>query len=371
MAHPFSAETQARLDRFKQVTVAHPVLTAVDEALTNFIWEPGGFTQVLVYGPTGVGKSTVIRRIAERLGTQPRVGAKPARPVIVIETPAPFSLPEWYMNVLIALDEWVIEDRHYRDVQEARAGRGRGAKPAEDAPALRLAVEEALKAREVRALIFDEAQHLLGSGKTDDLRRQWDWLKSLSNTTNVLHILIGPYELRTLRNVSGQASRRGTDLHFPRYRQDEEHGRTAFQSVALALLKQTGLVLTGQLATNDEVRPLLEEWLFLYERSVGCVGVLKEWLVRSVSLAVRHGETTLTLERLRQHALTIEQCQQMAVELIAGEQQVALEATGLEQLHQMLGIVPPDEVPPPTPAEPPRRRGRTPGKRNATRDPVG
>jgi hypothetical protein len=39
----------------------------------------------------------------------------------------------------------------------------------------------------------------------------------MTNVTGVLHILIGTYELLNFRNLSGQASRRGLDLHFPRY----------------------------------------------------------------------------------------------------------------------------------------------------------
>ena len=39
----------------------------------------------------------------------------------------------------------------------------------------------------------------------------------MTNRTNVLHILVGTYDLFDFRNLDGQAARRGRDLHFPRY----------------------------------------------------------------------------------------------------------------------------------------------------------
>jgi hypothetical protein len=61
----------------------------------------------------------------------------------------------------------------------------------------------------------------IGSGASGGkLLDQLDWIKSMTNVTGVLHILIGTYELLNFRNLSGQASRRGLDLHFPRYWND-------------------------------------------------------------------------------------------------------------------------------------------------------
>jgi hypothetical protein len=82
----------------------------------------------------------------------------------------------------------------------------------------------------------------IGSGASGGkLLDQLDWIKSMTNVTGVLHILIGTYELLNFRNLSGQASRRGLDLHFPRYLFQHEQDRQDFQGVLLALLKQVPL----------------------------------------------------------------------------------------------------------------------------------
>ncbi len=112
-------------------------------------------------------------------------------------------------RVLLALDEPIIEEVIYREVgtslngKKTTSGRGRAStKPLDEAPELRRAVETALAKRKVQALFFDEAQHLMADGETEDLKRRWDWLKSLSNTTGVLFVL--SLGLPTAQVSSGQ-----------------------------------------------------------------------------------------------------------------------------------------------------------------------
>ncbi|BAZ33591.1 ATPase (plasmid) [Cylindrospermum sp. NIES-4074] len=93
----------------------------------------------------------------------------------------------------------------------------------------------------------------------------------------------------------GQASRRGLDIHFPRYLFQHEQDRQDFQGVLLALLKQVPLQV--------EIPTLMQHWFYFYERSIGCVGVLKDWLIRAVAAALRDGADTLTLELAWQNLL--------------------------------------------------------------------
>ncbi|WP_308189200.1 AAA family ATPase [Nostoc mirabile] len=183
-----------------------------------------------------------------------------------------------------------------------------------DSPELRHALEEVMTKRGVRAVILDEAQHLMkiGTGASaGKLLDQLDWIKSMTNVTGVLHILIGTYELLNFRNLSGQASRRGLDIHFPRYLYQNEQDRQDFQAALLALLMQVPL--------NVDVKELMQHWLYFYERSIGCVGVLKDWLIRAVAAALHDGHDPLSLERLHEHTLTLAQCERMATRVILGK----------------------------------------------------
>ena len=58
---------QARLDYFKTYTVAHPALRLADQAVWNALREPAGASLVFVFGPTGVGKTTLLAQVEKRL----------------------------------------------------------------------------------------------------------------------------------------------------------------------------------------------------------------------------------------------------------------------------------------------------------------
>ena len=58
---------EARLGYFKSFTIAHPLLREADAALKQAIQEPTGWSLIFVYGPTGVGKTTLRRRVEKHL----------------------------------------------------------------------------------------------------------------------------------------------------------------------------------------------------------------------------------------------------------------------------------------------------------------
>ncbi len=169
----------------------------------------------------------------------------------------------------------------------------------------------------------------LGNGSSaGKLIDQLDWIKSMTNVTGVLHVLIGTYELLNFRNLSGQASRRGLDLHFPRYKFQSETDQRDFQGVLLALLKQVPI--------SVELEELMQHWVYFYERSIGCVGVLKDWLIRALAAALYDKSKLLTLEYLQDHALSLAQCERMAIDALEGEQQLSLSETRHQQLWLLL-----------------------------------
>src|SRR5260370_16895334 len=52
---------------------------------------------------------------------------------------------------------------------------------------------------------------------------------------------------------------------------------------------------------------LTNSWEYLYERSIGCVGILKDWLARALATAMRCSAPSLTLKHLENHALSVSQ----------------------------------------------------------------
>jgi hypothetical protein len=210
--------------------------------------------------------------------------------------------------------------------------------------------------------MIDEAQHL---GKIPSGRRlldQLDVIKSIANQTKTAHVLFGTYDLLAFRNLSGQLSRRSIDVHLARYRAEISEDRQTFVNVVRSFEEELPF----------EDRPdLLSDWEFLYERSIGCVGVLKEWLVRAATAALRRGGRQLTKADLESQALSIAQCEQMHAETANGELQLQESGQSLARFRGRLGLSVSgtenaDSKLPITPV-----RGRRPGQRLPTRDPVG
>ena len=337
---------------FKQATITHRLLEQTDRAVMRAIREHGGFAYVLVYGPSGAGKTTMIHRVSQRLnGSIPPSRAWNAAPsssasftpipVLVLETRPPdgaaFNRADYYRNALVKLGEPFYEHRRFVDIHSEYAGErrtpGRGkAAHFNESSELRNAMEEAMQRHGVRAVILDEAQHVMTIGSSasgSSLLDPLDWIKSMTNVTDIVHILVGTYDLLSFTRLNGQTSRRGLPVHFPRYQLQREEDCTEFQAALLALLKKVPL------HTDAEVL-VVKHWLYFYERCIGCVGVLKDWLLRAVSAALDEGDDTLTLERMQEHALSISQCEQMALDAVEGEQKLNYTEGRREHLWRLL-----------------------------------
>lgn len=329
-------EARRQLDQFKTALVAHPRLQQVEQDLLETILEPAGFAYVLLMGPTGVGKSTVIKQVVRHFpgsageapfGLQPQPGRAPV-PLLVMEpwaqAPA-FNRAHFYRTGLRLLGESTLGEL---GVAQASARKGRKVDPFQDIPELRLAYQEALIRREVRAVLLDEAEHLLNVGTGADLLDQLDWLKSLTNATGVLHVLCGPYALLAFRDLSGQAARRGLTLHFSRYQIASAQESREFQGALLSLLKEVPL--------QTDLEALLAHWLTCYERTIGCVGVLRNWLVRALAIALHRESQELTWTHLIARALPVAHCHRLALEAATGERDLADTEEQRQQLWKLL-----------------------------------
>ena len=79
-------------------------------------------------------------------------------------------------------------------------------------------------------------------------------------------------------------------------------------------------------------------WDFLYERSVGCVGILRDWLMRAVITSLRNDRARLTKRTLEQTALSIAQCEKIIAEARDGETRLAESEQGQSRLRRLLNL---------------------------------
>lgn len=370
----------ARNAYFRSYTVAHPKLREANDELSDAIREAIPGSLILVCGPTGAGKTTLRLRTEQRITNEmlKELEADPGRFAVVgIDAISPnsgnFNWKDFYKSVLKKFDEPCI---NYKIKPSARkdAGRTYGrlvTNPLTAGTELREAAEEAIKHRRPAALLIDEAQHLAKMSSGRKLQDQLDSIKSLASSTEIPIVLIGTYELLALRNLSAQLSRRSVDVHFRRYRAEHNDERKAFKNVLWSF--QNHLPLQDQ-------PDLIGEWDYFYERSVGCIGVLKVWLTRALAKALKDGGKVLAHKHLEKSALSVSQCEKILDEATEGESLLDDSREDRARLRSSMGLealfTKSNENGHGESAETeqkltaPKRR-RRPGERNPKRDPIG
>jgi hypothetical protein len=318
---PLPEARQSLLDRFKQYAVWHPRLVQVQTQLLDTIWEPADVAYVVVCGPSGVGKSKLAEVLARRLNppTSASNGFGPRRALLVNTRPPDgelFHRTNFYQQGLRLLGKTTIERHIQVDVAAAEhlieKKRPRGRVPAyPDNPEVRDAYEHELRRQTLRTVILDEAQHLIQSGEGKQPKDQLNWIKSMAIETGVLHVLIGTYDLLPFCNLDGQMARRGSEIHFARYHMEDEQDCQAFCNAFSSLLKQIPLPIDHD--------ALMQRWWYFFEGSIGCIGILKQWLVRALYRALREASTELTRSHLEKSVLPDAKWERMRADARSGE----------------------------------------------------
>lgn len=351
-----------KLDHFRAYTVGHPRLLEARDELMAATYESEPNSVILVYGPPGVGKTTLRLKAEQTLRDDLRSELEIDReriPVVGIEAVAPeqgsFNWRDHFRRLLCQLNEPLLEYKRARRLEENADRRliPTGKAPGSD---YRYAAEQALHHRRPAAVMIDEAQHLTKTASGRRLLDQLDIIKSIANITSIPHVLFGTYDLLAFRNLNGQLSRRSIDIHFPRYNAESSQDCHAFKSVIQTFERQLPL---------PEPPDLLKDWEYLYERSIGCIGVLKQWLTKALFSVLRQGQSAISRQDLEHHALSVSQCIKLLADVSEGEQRAKEKAEERHFLRIRLGL----ESPQPAPA---KRIGRMkPGQRAPMRDPIG
>jgi AAA domain len=255
-----TGEARARLDAFKAVMVKHAHLSEVDAVLSLAIEEHADSTHVLLCGPGGVGKSTVLKGVTERFTRE-----EPNRavvPIVLLEPipsdTGPYVRLDYYRQIVAALKGHILVKELYVNVTPLMTA-PKSARVRADSTEwldMREAAEQALIRAHVKAVLLDEGHRLMRGGGRYTTDEQLEWLKSLTNRTNVLHVLTGPYELFRFCNTQGQLARRGRDLHFARYHVERADVRKEFVAAVKYLLERVLLGKPGK-AGNGQANPRL------------------------------------------------------------------------------------------------------------------
>jgi hypothetical protein len=363
----------ARKEYFTNFTIAHPALKEATQDLRRAIFGlPGSL--ILVYGPTGAGKTTLQRRTEIRITEELRreLEKDPGRlPVVSLDaiaaTSGTFSWLDFFRRLLLKMSEPQVDKKRWVDDPVLDKFNFSDRTPES---ILRLAAERALAFRKPAALLIDEAQHMGKTSSGQKLHAQLDVIKSFSTVTKMTIVMCGTYELLPFRNLSAQLSRRSVDVHLRRYDARIPRDIEAFKNVLFAFQRH--------LPVKQEPA-LLPKWESFYERTTGTIGVLKDWLIRALEEALEQGDNTVTESHLNKTAPSLATASTMALDNLNGEQELKEGKSALAELRQSLGLdtgpglkrSKPDDEHSQNPKKPGTRHTRRAGQRNPKRDPVG
>jgi hypothetical protein len=383
-----------RVEFFRTKVIGHPYIKEVRDRILWAIEDSTPGSLIICCGPPGVGKTTVMKEIAVEL-TKRRLNELEQDPGLLAVASLHLMAPQtgnfdwkkhYFKPLLVSMEEPLVDKKfdtspwasHHKANMRLIASRRT------DGELYREAVENALRHRQPTAVLIDDAQHI---GVISSSRRQLDQtntFKSVADRTKVTHVLFATYEFVPFRNLNGQVSRRSLDIHFPRYLAIDKTQRTYFINALYTFQRWLPLAIMPELVKANSTCP---DWDFFYEHSLGCIGVLKDWLARAYSLALRLNVETITREHLEECALSVSSLTKLLAEITAGESEMDESIDQRTLLRGNLGLdgdgqrrssppqnqaaSPKSESAQETHNNKPNKQGRRPGKRNPVRDKTG
>ncbi len=372
-----TVKVDPRLEQFRKKLVKHEKLDQCMKSLIRIAENPRPECIVVLIGPSGVGKSTILSALkkhlrsyfAERLCEEP--GFLPYLSIeAVTGLDGHYNWKDAFTRTLQEAGEVLIEQKVLERFEVDLDGKIVTDTRSLVREELRRAVESLVVHRNVPIFLIDEASAILRVKAGVKPLLQFEILKSLAVLLKIPIVLVGAYDLLGILDGNGQLVRRSDVIHFSRYRsegetsgiQDLDH----FASVLLTLLEAIDV--------EKEINFIDHVDYFLL-KSVGCAGNLKDWLDRALVETLSLPKPLLTMEIMERTALSNNALIRLTGEALAGE--LAMADAPDADLAKLLGLGYTPSLAFPTPVAEvktmpqPKNRGGRKGLRGPSRDPVG
>lgn len=292
-----------RVEQFKKTIVLHRNFEQGILEVAERMEYGGQQAITAVLGPTGSGKTALATEVAYQFEQAALAMPADMRPcVLYCELAAPETgafnwKVDFYKPLLTALRDPCVNAKI--DVSELRTARfeGRHAWALQREPTIAEYREMLFKAfdrAKVMALLIDEADHFKRSTERDGVFRQYDNIKSRSNSTSTHFVLCGTTAVKDIFSQSGQISRRVYPVWMLPYGPDEI---AHFSAAVMAITRN----LPFPLSFN-----LMQKMKKIHEECFGLVGVAHEWFERALIKCIAQNREELKWEdfwELRLHEM--------------------------------------------------------------------
>lgn len=367
-----------RLAAFRRKRVKHSSVGAAFATLNAALQHPRAESVIVLVGPSGVGKSTLVAAAENHLRSihAERMASDPGfLPYLSSRAPTPldghFNWKDMNTRLLFNASEVLIDRKVLPRFELLLDGRRLDSMKGLVREELRRSLESLIRNRQVPVIIIDEASALMRLRRGSLPSLQFEILKSLAVELKIPIVLVGAYDLLGILDGTGQLLRRSQIIHLKRYRSHPSMGGVdhSFTEALSALLDAIDLPKEQDLTDHSD---------FFHFKSLGCVGVLKDWLDRAIVMALSDetGGHCISRTVLEETALPNGQIRRLDAEATAGELKlIEIEDT---QLAKELGLdytpslyLPAPDVNAPKPQPQAKKRSGRAGLRGPSRDKVG
>ncbi|MEX3929155.1 TniB family NTP-binding protein [Paraburkholderia sp. BR10936] len=292
------------------LTIPHRNLDRVLDDVQPLMEEDSGLTIVVIVGPTGVGKSSLGRKLLRKTLEKYSylIQEDPAIiPAVMVEVDSPDKKQEIDFGLFFAR---ICSALLSPSVLDGFATPKSLSDTVDYTEKSRIMLEKAIVGRDLRHLILDEVIHFLASSTPPE--HYGNLLKSLSNRSNFDLLLLGAYGSEEIIHASGQLARRIIILHYQRYTdstEDYKEYATFMKSVAL------------QMPYRFEI-DLEHSVHYLFDGNLGIPGSSVEVLQKAAARCSREKHPKWSDDFLVKYMPSIKAQKEIAMETLRGEEQI-------------------------------------------------
>lgn len=363
------------IDEYNRKRVRHLRVEDMFSTLNKMCTAGCSESVIAVIGSTGVGKSALLRHFVSTVNTAYAAALErdPAMvPAVYLELPTPIAgdanWKDIFIRLLNAMEEPLVDRKAVHALHPDSSRRTMSYPPRGVAEELRRSLLNCVRNRNTKVIVLDEGRNLFYSRSSLRHSLQLDLVKSLSNDIKIPIVIGSSYDLLNTENFHGQLARRTRILHFERYSETDlvkgnPYG-ASFRNVVFSLFNAMPVQWDPDLLKHTD-------YFLMY--SVGCVGILKNWLERTLvdALDLKQPVNAGLIEknRFKQKDLRL-----ILEEAKSGEEQLADisddEFARNFSFTQRPSLTLPTGQPSPSENKQPRARQK-PGVRGPSRDKVG